>query len=193
MRLLCIDRALLLLAVLASLALALLSVALAVPLFVVMVALLYCLRSSAPASNLDEVSAHVDQSARAIARIYGARAVVFGHTHKAFGVWADGVFFGNSGTWAPMYHDIACTIPVEPSRPLIWLRTEGESVSGGLYRFHDGQLHTEPGNQADPSEPRLPAELLLAPSAPALRYASLPGAAPHGHGASTGGSDQNSL
>ncbi len=191
MRLLCIDRALLLLAVLASLALALLSVALAVPLFVVMVALLYCLRSSAPSSNLDEVSAHVDQSARAIARIYGARAVVFGHTHKAFGVWADGVFFGNSGTWAPMYHDIACTIPVEPSRPVLWLRTEGESVSGGLYRFHDSQLHPEPGNQADPSEPRLPAELLLAPSAPALRYASRPGVAPHG--VSPGGNDQKSL
>ena len=171
----------------------LVSVALAVPLFVLMVALLYCLRSNAPAGDLDEVSAHVDQSARAIARIYGTRAVVFGHTHKAFGVWADGVFFGNSGTWAPMYHDIACTIPVETSRPLLWLRTDGESVSGGLYRFHDGQLHADGGDQTDPSEPRLPAELMLPPrdSAPALRYASLPGTAPRG--ASTGGSDQNSL
>jgi UDP-2,3-diacylglucosamine pyrophosphatase LpxH len=191
MRLLCIDRALLLLVVLASLALALLSVALAVPLFAVMIALLYCLRSRAPASDLDEVSAHVDKSARAIARIYGARAVVFGHTHKASGVWAGGVFFGNSGTWAPMYHDIACTIPVETSRPLLWLRTDDQSLSGGLYRFHDGELHPDPGSQKDPSHPGLSAELVLAPlsGAPALRFASLPGTGPDGSGAS----EQNRL
>lgn len=36
-----------------------------------------------------------------IARIYGSRGVVMGHTHVPFGETVGGVFYGNSGSWAP--------------------------------------------------------------------------------------------
>lgn len=36
-----------------------------------------------------------------IAGIYGSRGVVMGHTHVPFGETIGGVFFGNSGSWAP--------------------------------------------------------------------------------------------
>lgn len=141
-RLLCVDRALLGVAVLAALALTFVSLPLAALLLGVALGLWYTLRPKAVACSLREVDAQVQHSAREIARIHRARAVVFGHTHKASQQWEDGVFYGNSGTWAPMYHDVACTIAVEVSRPLIWLRADGHSLSGGLYRFHDGRLHS---------------------------------------------------
>jgi hypothetical protein len=73
--------------------------------------------------------------------MHGARAVVFGHTHHASGEWEEGRFYGNCGTWAPSFRDVACTIPVEAARPLIWLRTdETGRFEGGLYRWKDGGL-----------------------------------------------------
>ena len=149
MKLLCVDQALALLGAGAALLAALAVPALGLPLLLLLLGLLYRLRSKAAAGGFQEVSEQVAQSARAIARIHSARAVVFGHTHKAAGAWEDGVFFGNCGTWAPLYHDIACTIAVESSRPLVWLRAQGSHLSGGLYRFHDGQLHPDPGNPLD--------------------------------------------
>lgn len=150
MKLLCVDRVLTALAAVCALFLSLALPALFVPLLLLLLGFLYRLRSKAAAAGLaggfQEVSEQVAQSARAIARIHAARAVVFGHTHKAAGTWENGVFFGNCGTWAPLYHDVACTIAVESSRPLIWLRAQGSHLSGGLYRFHDGQIHQDPGS-----------------------------------------------
>ncbi len=94
-----------------------------------------------PEGELAENYRHVRAAQRSIARIYGARAVVFGHTHIAEGQWEHGVFFGNCGSWAPMYLDIACTHAVQSSQPFVWLRTDAAHVEGGLYRF-DGAAIT---------------------------------------------------
>ncbi len=153
MRLLCIDRALLGLLLLGALALAGVSWILAAALLVMILGLWYALQKTAAPANLGTVADQIQHSARAIARIYRARAVVFGHTHKASGVWEEGVFYGNSGTWAPLYHDVACTIAIEAGPPLIWLRAEAAQLSGGLYRFHGGQLHPETEPQIDPVVP----------------------------------------
>jgi hypothetical protein len=104
---------------------------------------------------LTSVAEQVGRCARLIARVYGVRAVIFGHTHESAGRWDSGVFYGNSGTWVPMYHDIACSIPIEESRPVIWLRQEADRLVGGLYRFHDGKLHLCAGSQR-PEEQRPP-------------------------------------
>ena len=63
-----------------------------------------------------------------------------GHTHIAQGEWIDGVFVGNCGTWAPAYRDVACTTPVEDGKPFVWLRSDGEAMSGGLMRWRDGDV-----------------------------------------------------
>jgi hypothetical protein len=94
------------------------------------------------------VSEQVDGCARLIAPIYGARAVVFGHTHKPQGQWEGNVFYGNSGTWAPMHRDVACTIQLEESRPFVWLWQSGRSLHAGLYRFHNGHLIPAGGKRA---------------------------------------------
>ncbi len=94
-----------------------------------------------PDGDLERVYVGLLERQREIASIHGARAVVFGHTHIARGSWVDGVFVGNSGTWAPMFHDIACTRPVQRGFPFVWLRTtEGGEVHGGLYRVIDGAV-----------------------------------------------------
>lgn len=97
--------------------------------------------------DLSEIVLESQQIARRIARIYGVRAVIFGHSHEASGRVEAGVFYGNSGTWVPMHHDIACTVAVEPSRPLIWLRDEGGVLRGGLYHLQGGQLRMSSGIQ----------------------------------------------
>lgn len=91
-----------------------------------------------PKPPLDETWQAVQRAARKVARIHRAAAVVFGHTHKAEGSWEGGVFVGNSGSWSAAYRDIACQVPVEATRPLVWLRSVGGRLSGGLVRFRDG-------------------------------------------------------
>lgn len=99
-----------------------------------------------PDGGLDQVYHRLAPTQREIARIHGAGAVVFGHTHIARGDWGDGVFVGNCGTWAPMFHDTACTRPVQSGFPFVWLRAaEGGALYGGLYRFTDGRCEPEPG------------------------------------------------
>lgn len=130
------------------------------------------------ASDLTAIAAGVARSARLLARIYGARAVLFGHTHQAAGQWEADVFYGNSGTWVPQYHDVACSIPIEESRPFIWLREEGSQLEGGLYRFHDGKLHlaSEPRPQHPPPAGQ------TQPAAPQSQPQPQPD--PHSHSAS---------
>lgn len=91
-----------------------------------------------PDGELAENYRAVRLAQRSIARIYGARAVIFGHTHIPEGQWEHGVFFGNCGSWAPMFLDIACTRAVQSAQPFVWLRSDAQSLEGGLYRF-DGR------------------------------------------------------
>ena len=135
MRLLGLDRMLLLLGMLMSLLLLLLYWPLGV------VGALLTFLDPDRACDVAAVSSEVSKKARQIAVIYSARAVVFGHTHLSEGRWESGVFYGNSGTWVPMYQDIACRIVVEESRPVIWLREDNGQLEGGLYRFYNEQLH----------------------------------------------------
>lgn len=88
-----------------------------------------------PEGELAENYRSVRRAQREIAKVHDARAVIFGHTHIPEGEWSAGVFFGNCGSWAPMYLDIACTVPVQTSQPFVWLRSEGAHLEGGLYRF----------------------------------------------------------
>lgn len=95
---------------------------------------------SLPKTALDDTWRRVQRVARRVARAHRARAVVFSHTHKPEGVWEEGVFYGNTGSWSPAYADLACTQPLDPARPLIWLRSDGDRIEGGLVRFRDGQF-----------------------------------------------------
>lgn len=91
--------------------------------------------------DLSDVCAEVSKTMRRIVCFYGCRAIVFGHTHAPEGRWESGVFYGNSGTWVPMYHDVACSVVVEESRPFIWLWKTGTELAGGLHRFHNDTIH----------------------------------------------------
>jgi UDP-2,3-diacylglucosamine pyrophosphatase LpxH len=93
---------------------------------------------SIPKIALDETWRRVQRVARRVARAHRARAVVFGHTHKPEGVWEDGVFYGNTGSWSPAFADLECKRPIAEERPLIWLRTDGDRLEGGLVRWHAG-------------------------------------------------------
>jgi UDP-2,3-diacylglucosamine pyrophosphatase LpxH len=93
-----------------------------------------------PKDDFDALWGRVQRVARKVARAHKARAVVFGHTHRPEGVWADGIFYGNTGSWSPAYIDIECTRPLAPERPLIWLRSEGDKLEGGLVRWADGRF-----------------------------------------------------
>ncbi len=107
-----------------------------------------------PEGGLDTVYASLEPTQREIARIHGARAVVFGHTHIARGAWRDGVFVGNCGTWAPMFHDIACARPVQSAQPFVWLRSDGaEQLAGGLYRWDGHAAHPVEGAVCDDALP----------------------------------------
>ncbi len=94
-----------------------------------------------PDGDLDRIYALMEPAQREVARIHGARAVVFGHTHIARGAWLAELFVGNCGTWAPMFHDIACTQSAQRGSPFVWLRSgEGGALEGGLYRVEDGEV-----------------------------------------------------
>jgi UDP-2,3-diacylglucosamine pyrophosphatase LpxH len=95
---------------------------------------------SVPKPPIDAVWQRVQRTARRVARAHKARAVVFGHTHHPEGVWEDGVFYGNSGTWSAAYKDLECTQPVDDERPLVWLRSEGSTLSGGLVTWKEGRF-----------------------------------------------------
>jgi UDP-2,3-diacylglucosamine pyrophosphatase LpxH len=93
---------------------------------------------SVPKPPLDDTWKRVQRTARKVARAHRARAVVFSHTHHPEGVWEDGVFYGNTGSWSPAYKDIECTQPLDDARPVIWLRSEGGALSGGLVMWKQG-------------------------------------------------------
>lgn len=148
MRLLRLDRLLLVVGVLWS-ALALLVFYPLGIACVLLTMLLYEVLQPRCSYALDDVAQDVAKTARRIAAIYGCKAVVFGHTHDAAGSWEHGVFYGNSGTWVPRYHDVACSVALEESRPFIWLREAGGALEGGLYRYRSGAIQQVTASCAD--------------------------------------------
>ena len=70
------------------------------------------------------------------------------------GRWESGVFYGNSGTWVPMYHDVACSVVVEESRPFIWLCQTGTELLVAFIAFlqrYDSPCDAATGRTAAPS------------------------------------------
>ena len=115
--------------------------------------------SAARASPLAAGWRSAGHSAEAIARIHDARAVVFGHTHAPEGRWGEGgVFVGNSGSWP------ASADGRPRPRPVVWLRSEGAHLEGGLYAFTSGSLvpqsfgtnreRSTPGSEATNANPK---------------------------------------
>jgi UDP-2,3-diacylglucosamine pyrophosphatase LpxH len=103
-----------------------------------------------PKVPLSQHWASVARVARKVARVHGARAVVFGHTHHPEGEWNGATFYGNTGTWSPAFRDVECTLPLSAERPVVWLRREslGAELYGGLYAWKDGGF--EPRTTREP-------------------------------------------
>ncbi len=110
---------------------------------------------SVPKPPLDETWRRVQRAGRRVARLYRARAVIFGHTHHPMGEWIDGVFYGNTGTWSPAFKDLECTQPIAESRPVVWLVSDGTGagrLEGGLVMWKGGQF-SEGGAPAEAGAP----------------------------------------
>lgn len=99
---------------------------------------------ASPSRGLDDNYRRIAARARDIARIYGSRAVVFGHTHTPYGVWEEGVFYGNSGTWSPAMVDIESGAISAEHKPVLWLTAEDGALSGGLFRWDGTRLEPDP-------------------------------------------------
>lgn len=90
----------------------------------------------------------VARVARDIARIYRARAIVFGHTHIPQCQEEDGVLFCNTGSWTPDAPGAdEESAPKKRGRPIVWLRRPRDDrrapIEGGLYRFGDDGLRPQ--------------------------------------------------
>jgi UDP-2,3-diacylglucosamine pyrophosphatase LpxH len=72
--------------------------------------------------------------------IHGVRAVCMGHTHRPFGAWEAGRFYGNSGSWCPAFLDQDCTQPVLDGRPFLRFTSEGDELRGGLCWWRGGAI-----------------------------------------------------
>ncbi len=105
-----------------------------------------------PKTSLAETWRYVQRCAREVAKVHGARAVVFGHTHTPEGVWEGGVFYGNTGSWSAAYRDVECKVPLSEERPLVWLRAEGGALEGGLCTWKSGSFRERNGAVATPGE-----------------------------------------
>jgi UDP-2,3-diacylglucosamine pyrophosphatase LpxH len=95
----------------------------------------------APKAKLNEAWLRIDDTARRIAAIHRARAVILGHTHQAFGRWEGDVFLGNSGSWAALPPSDHAGVA---ERRLIWLKSDPArpeaGLFGGLYAWKDGSI-----------------------------------------------------
>jgi hypothetical protein len=108
---------------------------------------------SVPKEPIDATWRRVQRTARRVARVHRARAVVFGHTHHPSGEWDGGVFYGNSGTWSPAFKDLECTQPLHDERPVVWLASEGATgeLRGGLMLWKGGRF-IEPETTTKPAK-----------------------------------------
>ena len=92
-----------------------------------------------PKLSMREIYLRMNVSMRKIAEIYGARAVVFSHTHISSSIRERGVFYANTGTWAAAYEDLACTIPMTQGRPVVCLYPgEDGALECGLSYWRQG-------------------------------------------------------
>ena len=114
---------------------------------------------SKPKSTLEENWRKVQRRARQVARVHQARAVVFGHTHTPEGVWENGVFYGNTGSWSAAYRDVACKEPLFEERPLVWLTARDGELSGGLCAWKKGEFHAGPERVTDAAPRSAPAHV----------------------------------
>lgn len=85
--------------------------------------------------------------------IHGVRAICMGHTHRPFARFEPQGLYANSGSWCPAFHDAECTKPVLDGRPVLWLTTDGDDLSGGLHWWRKGAF------VADPEASRAPAKV----------------------------------
>lgn len=125
-----------------------------------------------PRRGTSHEQARVDRTARDVSRIYGAKAVVFGHTHTPHAEVEAGVLYANTGAWAPQGEG---SEPAPDGRPVVWLRRAHEEdaprLEGGLYRWRDGALEPEvilgeaPERAPEQEQPEQPEE---APPLPEL-------------------------
>lgn len=99
-----------------------------------------------PHRGVEAEYANIELVARRIAKIYRARAVVFGHTHIPQCEAEDGVVFCNTGAWTPDAPgpDDEDDARTPRPRPIVWLHRPaddpGAPIEGGLYRFGEQGL-----------------------------------------------------
>lgn len=125
-----------------------------------------------PSRGLDDNYRRIAARARDVAEIYNPRAVVFGHTHVAYSFWEEGVLYANSGTWSPAIIDVESGEMGSHEKPVIWLRTEGQTLDGGLYMLdgmnlirRDGATSPVPERRRDKvveAMPDVPVEVVTA-------------------------------
>ncbi len=112
-----------------------------------------------PRRSTRDEQARIERAAREVSRIYGAKAVVFGHTHSPHAEVENGVLYANTGAWAPQGEGLETT---PEGRPVVWLRRslEGDEprLEGGLYRWQDAALRPEVTLGAPEEGARLPAK-----------------------------------
>lgn len=104
-----------------------------------------------PARGLVDEYARIGKVRRAIASLYGARAVVFGHTHIPDASIDDGVLYANTGSWASQAPSADDPEPEDTSyergRPVVWIRRLADDrdapIAGGLHRFRGDTLTPE--------------------------------------------------
>lgn len=101
-----------------------------------------------PHAGVEAEYDRVEKVARHIARIYRARAVVFGHTHIPRCEAEDGVLFCNTGAWTPDAPGAdGDGLSPKRERPVVWLRRPiadpTAPIEGGLYRFGEGGLRPQ--------------------------------------------------
>jgi UDP-2,3-diacylglucosamine pyrophosphatase LpxH len=95
---------------------------------------------SSPKGTLGDNWRKVQRRARQVAKVHKASAVVFGHTHNPEGMWQEGVFYGNTGSWSAAYRDVECKEPLFEERPLVWLTSDEGALSGGLCMWKKGMF-----------------------------------------------------
>ncbi len=94
-----------------------------------------------PKPPLADTWLRVGRVMRNVARLHNARAVVFGHTHNPEGIWEDGVFIGNSGSWSASTDGPDGIGPRLGEHPLVWLTSDGSGeLYGGFYAWKRGVL-----------------------------------------------------
>ncbi|MDC3958308.1 hypothetical protein [Polyangium jinanense] len=93
-----------------------------------------------PKPPLAETWLRVGRVMRNVAKIHGARAVVFGHTHNPEGSWEGDVFIGNSGSWSAAMDGPDGT-PRFGEHPFVWLTSDEQgAITGGLYAWKDSAI-----------------------------------------------------